>query len=126
MSLATVAQMTVRASGVVLILLGILFWTGNADFLQPVHIILGLLLVLGLWTLAAIGARSGVPVGLVVTGLVWGLIVLILGVSQASLLTGDAHWIVQVAHLLVGLVAIAIAEQFGRGIKAHGIAAAAR
>jgi hypothetical protein len=126
MRLATVAQMTVRACGVVLILLGILFWTGNADFLQPVHTILGLLLVLGLWTLAGIGARSGAPPGLVVTGFVWGLIVPVLGLSQTKILTGDAHWIVQVIHLLFGLGAIGIAEQLGWSIRARGVAAPAR
>jgi len=109
----TVAQMLVRGSGVILIVLGVLFWTGNALPLIPVHMLLGLLLVLALWTLALLGARAGVNRGLIILAALWGIVVLILGLRQDSLLVGDAHWIIRVLHLLVGLVAIGLAESIG-------------
>ena len=114
---ATVAQMLVRLCGLGLIVLGILFWTGNALTLLPVHILLGLVLVLSLWTLAFIAARFGAPIGFVVVAFLWGLLVPVFGLTQTRLLTGDAHWVIQVLHLLVGLVAIGQAEGLGRRIR---------
>lgn len=124
MNLATVAQMTVRASGVVLLILGVIFWTGNLESLHLVHILLGLLLVLGLWTLAFLGARAGAPTAIVLVSVVWGLITPALGLTQANILTGGWHWVIQVLHLLIGVGAIGLAEQLTRMIKARTAAAA--
>jgi hypothetical protein len=35
----------------------------------------------------------------------WGFFVPVFGMTQAAILPGDRHWIVQVAHLPVGLIA---------------------
>jgi len=113
----TVVQMLIRLCGVILIVLGVLFWTGSAQSLVSVHMLLGLVLVLALWVLAVLAARSGVAVGLVALAIVWGLVVLILGLTQTRLVLGPSHWIIQVLHLLVGLGAIGIAESLGRQIK---------
>lgn len=113
----TVLQMLIRVGAVVLITLGVLFWTGNASFLVPVHILVGLVVVLALWMLALIGARAGAPTGFVALAFVWGLIVPVLGVTQATLLPGGAHWLIQILHLLVGLIAIGMAEGLGRRIN---------
>jgi hypothetical protein len=114
---ATVAQMAVRLLGLVLIVLGILFWTGNALSLVPVHMLAGLLLVLSLWTLAFLAARSGVQPGFVALAFLWGLLVPVLGLTQGMLLVGSGHWLVQILHLLVGLAAIGQAEGLGQRIK---------
>jgi hypothetical protein len=114
---ATVALMLVRACGLVLIVLGVLFWTGGALALVPVHMLLGLVLVLSLWTLAFLGARSGVSPALVVVGFLWGLLVPVLGVTQDQLLTGGGHWLIRALHLLVGLAAIGLAEGLGAQVK---------
>jgi len=113
----TVAQMLVRITGLILIILGILFWTGNADALIPVHMLLGFVLVLSLWTLAGLAARSGAQPGLVALAIVWGLIVLIVGVTQDRLLPGNVHWVIQVLHLLLGIGAIGQAEGLAARIK---------
>ncbi|HEY1456702.1 MAG TPA: hypothetical protein VGG31_09395 [Candidatus Dormibacteraeota bacterium] len=117
MKLATVAQWTVRICGLVLIVLGALIWTGHGDQLVDVHETFGILLVIGLWTLAFLGARAGLPVGLVVVAFVWGLIAPALGLTQANILNNGWHWVIQVIHLLIGLGAIGIAEQLGRRIR---------
>ena len=59
----TTAQMLVRLTGLILIVLGILFWTGNADALVPLHMLIGFVLVFSLWALAIIGAGAGVGAG---------------------------------------------------------------
>jgi hypothetical protein len=114
---AAVVQMLVRLCGLVLIALGILFWTGNALALVPVHMLVGLILVLSLWTLAFLAARSGAPPGFVALAFLWGLVVPVLGVTQDMLLVGGGHWLIQVLHLLVGLTAIGMAEGLGRRIR---------
>ena len=96
--------------GSVLIVLGLLFWFGNALSLIPVHMLLGLLLVLTLWTLAVLAVRARVQPGFVVLGIVWGAVVPILGLTQDQLLPGPMHGIIRVLHLLLGLGAIGVAE----------------
>jgi hypothetical protein len=113
----TTAQMLVRACFVVQLVLGGLFWTGNARGLIPLHQLVGFLLVFGLWTLAALAARAGAQPGLVALAAVWGLIVPILGLNQDRLLVGSAHWVIEVLHLLVGFGAIGLAEQLATRIK---------
>lgn len=113
----TVAQMVVRFSGLILIVLGILFWTGHALSLVSLHMLLGLILVLALWVLAFLGARARVGAGFVAFAIVWGIVVLFLGLTQASLLPGSLHWIIQVLHLLVGLGAMGVGDRLGERIK---------
>jgi hypothetical protein len=115
----TAAQTLVRASGVVQLVLGGLFWTGNALDLVPLHMLVGFVLVLGLWTLAALAARAGVQPGLVAAAAVWGLVVPVLGLAQEQLLVGSAHWMIEVLHLLVGLGAIAQAEGLAARIRSR-------
>ena len=116
------AQMTVRASGLLLLVMGVIFWTGNLDSLHLVHILLGLLLVLGLWTLAVMAIRARVAVGIAVLALAWGVVAPVLGLTQEGLLTGSWHWVIQVVHLMVGVGAIGIAEQLARRIKSAAAA----
>ncbi len=114
---ATAAQPVVGLIGLVMITLGLLFWSGNALSLVPVHMLLGLLLVALLWTLAIMGIRAHVAAGLVVLAIVVGFVVPILGLLQSGLLTGQLHWIIRGTHLLVGLIAIALAEGLAARIK---------
>ncbi|HEY0582665.1 MAG TPA: hypothetical protein VGE94_10820 [Chloroflexota bacterium] len=113
----TVTQMLVRITGVLLLILGLLIWTeGMRDLVFP-HIILGLVMVIALWLLAVVGARLGAPMGLAASVAVMGLIVLVLGMSQNSLVPGGAHWIIQVLHLLLGMAAVGMAEALGGRLR---------
>src|SRR5262245_19848213 len=113
----TPLQMFVRLDGLALIMLGTLFWTSNALDLVPVHMFLGITLVLALWTLALVAAVVRVNPGLIALALLWGLLVPILGLTQTGLLPGSAHWLIQVLHLLVGLGAIGQAVGLAARIK---------
>jgi hypothetical protein len=118
MKIATVvAQMLIRFTGWIQIVLGLLFWTGNALGLIPVHMLVGLVLVISLWVLAGLAALARVHPGFVVLAAVWGLIVPVLGFTQAQLLPGDFHWVIQVLHLLVGLAAMGLGERLAAGIR---------
>lgn len=116
---ATALRIFVGLDGLVLIALGLLFWTGNAGALVPVHMLLGIALVLALWMLAVLAAAAGVNLGLVALAFVWGLIVPALGLTQERLLPGGAHWLIQVLHLLVGITAIALAQVLAMRIIAR-------
>lgn len=107
---ATALRIFVGADGLLLITLGTLFWTGNADALIPVHMLLGIALVLALWTLSALAAIAGVSPGLIILAALWGIVVVVLGLTQERLLPGGAHWLIQTLHLAVGMTAIALAQ----------------
>jgi hypothetical protein len=118
-SAITALQMGIRAAGVVQLVLGLAFWTGNALGLVDLHQLVGILLVLGLWTLAALAARAGVQPGLVAVAAVWGLILPVVGLTQRELLPGSAHIVIEVVHLLLGLGAIGLAETLATRAKAR-------
>lgn len=107
----TIIRMLIRLLGLIMIVLGLLFWMGTALNLIGLHMLLGMALVLLLWTLAILAARSGVSLGLVGLGIAWGVIVVALGMTQTRLLPGDFHWVIKLLHLLVGIGAIGIAER---------------
>lgn len=71
-TVTTIAHTLVRLAGLSAIVLGVLFWTGNAQVLIPVHMLIGLVLVLSLWTLAFLAAQAGVNRGFVALAVVWG------------------------------------------------------
>jgi len=114
---STIALTVLRITGVIQIVLGLLFWTNNAFALIPVHILSGFVLVLALWALAVLAALAGVSRGAVALALVWGLIVPIFGLTHAQILPGPAHWVIEVLHLLVGLAAIGLGAGLARRIR---------
>lgn len=113
------AIMVLRVCALAAITLGILFWTGNADALRPVHMTLGMLVVLTLWALAlalvfargiSVPMRAGLAAGAVVVGLALAAV----GMTQERLMPGTQHWIIQVVHLGLALTAVALGELIAR------------
>jgi hypothetical protein len=43
--------------------------------------------------------------------LLWGLALPAFGMTQATMLIGPWHWIIQVIHLLMGLIALGVADR---------------
>lgn len=102
-TLTSVAQAVLFISGAAQLLLGAFIWTGEADQLIPTHELIGLVLVLSLWAIAAAAVRSGVSIGLVAGAVALSLVAPILGSTQEALVQGDWHWTIQVVHLLIGI-----------------------
>ncbi|HEV2179330.1 MAG TPA: hypothetical protein VGR59_03370 [Gemmatimonadaceae bacterium] len=109
----TTLRILVRLCGLILIILGIIFWTGHARGLIPVHMVVGLLLAVCLWLLAFFGARAHIGGSFVALVAVWALLMVIFGAVQASLMPGRAHWVIQVLHLLVGIAALGMGDRLG-------------
>lgn len=124
-SIVLIARLLISLFGIALVVLGILFWSGHALSLLQLHMTLGALFVLCLWVLGAIGLMGRGTRGLAVGVLVWSLVVPALGVTQVTLLPGSDHWVVQVAHLLVGLIAMGLGHGLARRIGRAPAAAAA-
>jgi hypothetical protein len=122
---ATIAQWVVRITGVLLLILGLLLWTRDVPAsLVPVHILLGVLMVLALWLLAATAWQQGVPLGMCVGVAILGLITLVFGLTQTSLLQNELHWIVQLVHLLLGMAAVGSGEMLGGRLRRQQLATA--
>ncbi len=110
--------------GLVQVVLGVTFWTGNADFLVPVHMALGTALVLCLWTLAGLGLAARIPVVLAFAGFLWGALTVVYGMTQELVLAGTLHWIAQTIHLAVGVGAVLLALRIARSITGRRAARA--
>jgi hypothetical protein len=106
-----IASIVLRLCGALAVILGLLFWSGTALNLIPIHMLLGLLVVLSLW-IVGIGQAfsSGGSWPLATGALLLGLLVIVVGMTQSSLLVGPFHWVIQVLHLLLGILAVGIGQ----------------
>jgi hypothetical protein len=114
MTLIKLLDYFVKFGGAAALILGLAFWAGALMGLVPLHIALGIGIVLAFWGLAFLALRNRASGGLVAAAFVWGLITIGLGFGQTQILVGEFHWIVQVAHLLVGLGAIVLGAVLAR------------
>ncbi|HYT27611.1 MAG TPA: hypothetical protein VEL72_01230 [Ktedonobacteraceae bacterium] len=123
--LIRIPQMILRVCGLIALLLGITFWINLPDdALIPIHMLLGILVVLSLWMLGIIMATArGGNIALGVGAIIWGALVLSLGLTQTRLLIDPSvHWIIQVLHLLLGMGAIALGETIARRYRGSKLA----
>ena len=118
----SIARGIVRLALIVQLVLGSLFWAGNATSLTDLHQLVGIVLVISLEVIVFAAVRAGVDRPLVVLAGIWGIIVVVLGLSQQNILTGSAHWVIRVLHLLVGLAAVGLSETLSGRIQQQGAA----
>jgi len=104
----------VGITGLAQLALGVTFWTGHALSLVTLHMGVGVVFVLSLWTLAILSARAGAPMGLAIFALVWGALLPLVGMLQMQWLPGSAHWLVRTLHLLMGVAAMGLAGALTR------------
>ena len=103
------ASAVLTLSGALALILGLLFWTGVALNLVSMHMLLGFLAIGSLWVIGfgQFLSRSGswmIAVGTLLVGALTG----VFGLYQSSLMIGEAHWLIQVAHLLLGVLTIGL------------------
>ena len=110
---AQIASMALRLFFLINLVLGLYFWISGNTSLVDLHMLVGILFVLSLWVYSAIvGLQTG-NVGLVAGCFVLGLLIVIVGITQDHILEGSIHWLVQILHLLLAILAIGFAEAFG-------------
>jgi uncharacterized membrane protein len=113
----TIFNWLIRITGLFQLIIGVIFWVNQDDNLVPFHILVGVVLVLSLWIIAFLAARAGVSRKMAALGFIWGLVVVILGLTQTEILPGNLHWLIEVLHLVLGLGAIGLGEGLSARIK---------
>lgn len=108
------ALLCARIAFAILIVLGVLFWTGNALALVRVHVMVGLLFVVTLWVIAAIGVVARVSPMFTLRLAVWGALIAWFGMAQTQMMAGGTHWVIQSLHLVIGFVGMGLAETVAR------------
>jgi thiol:disulfide interchange protein len=98
-----------RIAGVVALLLGLTFWATHIEIVS-LHMTFGILLAFSFLILSIIMVATGGMRLWGAVGIVYSLILPVFGLTQSRLLTGNMHWLIQVAHLLVGLGALALIQ----------------
>jgi hypothetical protein len=119
---ARVLNILIRVCGGGALALGLAFWLGYAKSLIQLHMAFGIALVVFLWALAGLAWMNTARTGLVLFAAAWGLFSGVLGVRQSQILPGSFHWVVEVAHLAVGVMAIAVGGQLARAVGHRRIA----
>ena len=117
----TISSFVVRIGGSLALLLGLVFWFGLFNNLRSgltqLHMTLGILVVLALWILATIYARTpNANLGLAIGASLVGLLLLIVGLTQRGLMP-DFHWVIQWVHFLLGVAAIGMGEALTGAIR---------
>jgi len=107
----------VRIAGILALLLGVPIGRVGFDGLPRLHMALGLVVVAALALIAIFGFFARLPPALPLVALVWAGGTAYIGFAQTGLLTGDTHWIVEVAHALLGIGAIGLAEAIGARVS---------
>ena len=74
---------------------------------------MGFIVAIGLLVMSLIAVSTGGMRVLGLVGVVYAFFLPVFGLSQQTLLIGDLHWLIQTAHLLVGIGALALAGIMG-------------
>ena len=116
----TVLLMIARLLFAIQVLVGFAIWFGVAS-LVAFHAAVGSLFVLDMWIIAVIALFALSSRGVALIALIWGAMVLWLGMAQVSLLPGSVHWAVRLVHLLVGIAAMGLVESLSKAVKRHWV-----
>jgi hypothetical protein len=104
-----IASVVLSFAGLLALILGLLIWTAGALNVIQMHMLLGFLAVGSLWFIGIGQAFSKGGSWLLATcALVVGAAIIILGLNQSALMLGASHWVIQVVHLVLGLLVIGI------------------
>jgi hypothetical protein len=116
-AIARLLKLLLRLWGLGALLLGLAFWAGYALSWQTVHIVFGLLLVVTLWATAVLAIRADTHRALSMVAFLWGIAVVAFGYEQAAILPGPMHWIVALAHLAAGGIAMGLGVVLAAGVE---------
>jgi hypothetical protein len=103
------ASAVLTLSGALALILGLFLWTGTDLTLVSMHMLLGFLAVGSLWVIG-IGQCFSQNRSWVIAGgaLLVGALTVVLGLHQSTLMIGESHWVIQVTHLLLGVLTIGL------------------
>jgi hypothetical protein len=102
-----IIQVILGIAGLGALLLGLLFWIANIDLIS-IHMLFGLIVTLTLLVMSIIAVSTRGMRIWGIAGIVYALIVPVFGLTQSGILTGNLHWLIQTAHMLVGIGAMVL------------------
>lgn len=116
MRAVSILEWVLRIAGLGALVLGLLFWFFQVDLIS-IHMLFGLAVALTLLiiSLMAVFTKGMHLMGII--GIVYAFLLPVFGLKQMLLLIGGLHWLIQVAHLLVGIGALALAGIMGMRYK---------
>jgi hypothetical protein len=103
-----IIQWVAGLAGLGALALGLLFWIAQVDDIN-IHMLFGLTVALALLVLSIVMVATRGMRLLGAVGIVYAFILPVFGLTQSGILIGSLHWLIQAAHLLVGLGALALA-----------------
>jgi hypothetical protein len=103
-----IIQIISGIAGLVALLLGLLDWIANIDLIN-IHMLFGFIVALTLLVMSIIAVSTRGMRIWGIAGIVYALIVPVFGLTQSGMLIGNLHWLIQTAHMLVGIGAIVLA-----------------
>ena len=120
-----IASFVLSLAGLLALISGLLFWTGTALNLLTMHMLLGLLAVVVLWVIGIGQAFSKAGSWTIAAcALVVGAVMIVIGMIQSSLMAGEFHWVIQVIHVVLGLLTIGVghmgAARYRKGSRNDG------
>ena len=112
-----VIQIIIGIAGLGALLLGLLIWIANVN-VTSIHMLFGLIVTLTLLVMSIIAVSTRGMRIWGIAGIVYALIVPVFGLAQFDILTGNLHWLIRTAHMLVGIGAMALAGIMSARYKA--------
>ena len=108
-----IIEWILRIAGLGALVLGLLIWFAQLNVIS-IHMLFGITVALTLLivSLIAVFTRGMRLMGGI--GIVYAFILPTFGLNQDLLLIGDLHWLIQIAHMLVGIGALALAGLIGQ------------
>lgn len=129
MKLITICSMTVRTTFILALILGLTFWFGwlvPNDAFRGIHMLLGIIFVLGLWGIGLVQGfvlKKG-SIGLGLATFIVGLAVIIVGVFQDQWRASINVELMNTIHLVLNILAIGLAEMVAGRSKRLALAQA--
>ena len=103
------ASAVVTLAGTLALASGLAFWLGAAPGLVSMHMLLGFLTVASLWTIGVAQAlSSNGSTSVAALAVIVGALTAYIGMNQTTLLPGAYHWVVQIGHLILGILNIGV------------------
>jgi hypothetical protein len=110
--IARYASAVVTLGGILALLSGLTHWLGIAPGFLSMHMLLGYLTV-------AFSAGGSSPVAAL--AIVVGAFTIYLGMNQTVLLPGENHWLIQLGHMVLGILTIGVGHM-AAARQRHGAA----
>jgi len=105
----SILEWILRIAGLGALVLGLLIWTLQLDSAITIHMLFGLAVALTLLIISIIATFAKGTRVLGIIGILYAFALPVFGVNQVFLAIGNLHWLIQSAHLLVGIGALALA-----------------